>query len=79
MTPVGWQGLLKSQPVPQWMPFPQGSCPEGPQSSVPALHSPSVLPSSLSPSRCRGLCLCVPISCKHQAWLSLLTSRPVTF
>lgn len=38
------------------MPLPQGSCPEGPQFSVAALHSPSVLPSSLSPSRCHGLC-----------------------
>lgn len=79
MTPVGWQGLLKSQPVPQWMPLPQGTCPEGPQFSVAAPHSPSVLPSSLSPSRCRGSCLRVPISCKHQAWLFLLTSRPATF
>lgn len=79
MTPVGWQGLLKSQPVRQWVPLPQGTCPESPQFSVAAPHSPSVLPSSLSPSRCRGSCLRVPISCKHQAWLFLLTSRPATF
>lgn len=54
MTPVGWQGLLKSQLVPQWMPLPQGTCSEGPQFSVAALHSPCVLPSSLSPKQMPG-------------------------